>query len=135
MDVTGYVNINVKYAHNRLPIQFGEVDGDFMVTGGLKTLVGCPRSVGGHFNCANNKLANLIGGPREVGGEYECSNSGLSTLEGAPREVGGDFSCRFNYIADLKYAPKIVGGNFDARHNVFYIEHSHIKIAGRFLIQ
>jgi hypothetical protein len=55
----------------------------------LKTLKGCPRTVGGFFNAVECNLESLIGGPEFVGGDYNVSHNDLTTLDGFPKEIEG----------------------------------------------
>jgi len=89
--VEGYKKIK------RLPVQFGNITGDFNIAGGnLITLEGCPKTVGGCFLCENNKLTSLVGGPRTVGSTFRCSQNNLRNMVGSPEKVGGQFSVRYN---------------------------------------
>ena len=59
VDVEGNVNL---YNTNLevIPVQFGIVKGYFDCFGNkLKSLEGCPQTVGGHFSCFGNKLESL----------------------------------------------------------------------------
>jgi hypothetical protein len=102
--------------HNKkLPVQFGEVKGNFILTNtGLKTLLGCPHTVGGNFDASNNNLVNLQGGPRKIGGD--CLVSGnilLSTLDGCAQHVGGSFVCNHNKsLTSFEGCPTHVGYDF-----------------------
>jgi hypothetical protein len=35
-------------------------------------LVGCPKEVGGYFNCVQNSVTSLVGSPKKVGGDFFC---------------------------------------------------------------
>lgn len=83
---------NLIDASGAIRVKFRHVTGDFSVTGsGLKTLSGCPQTVGGNFHCAWNALQDLRGGPTYVGGNYECHCNQLRTLNGVPTKILGDF--------------------------------------------
>lgn len=118
-DVNGEVRIP-NAMHNgfirkitQLPIKFGKVSRDFYCDGlGLTTLEGCPKEVGGWFNCSRNQLVNLIGGPLKVGLGVICYDNQLISLEGAPEEVGWDFDCSDNQLRNFKGKPKHIGGRF-----------------------
>ena len=77
----------------------------------LRTLLNCPREVGGKFNISNNeKLKTLEHGPVYVG-EFICDNGKLKSLAFAPRKVGKSFSCEFNDLTSLEGFPAEVGGD------------------------
>ena len=65
--------------------------------------------VKGYFNCSENNLKSLEGCPQTVGGSFSCSWNKLESLEGSPKTVGGDFSCWGNKLESLKYLPDIKG--------------------------
>lgn len=77
-----------------LPVKFGEVKGNFEVRRtGLRSLEGCPHTVGGNFRCGRNPIKSLKGGPTKVSRSYHadyCPN--LRQLEGAPDEINDEFS-------------------------------------------
>lgn len=82
-----------------LPVKFGTVTGDFsLYRSYLETLEGCPRRVGGDFNCSECKnLKTLKGCPAEVGMDFSAhSNINLETLEHATRNVKGKMYCDNN---------------------------------------
>ena len=102
----------------RIPVDFGEVEGDFNYTAnGLKSLEGAPRRVGGRVWVTENRLEDLVGGPEVVGGSFRCSQNPLRSLEGAPVEVGGDFSCMNTMIESLEGGPEIVRGSYFCQKN------------------
>jgi hypothetical protein len=74
VDVKGDVFIDIHSNKDNkfpiLPIQFGTVTGDFIITSmGLSSLVGCPHSVYGNFNVAFNELQTVDYFPSLIGGE------------------------------------------------------------------
>jgi hypothetical protein len=80
VSVTGNVYLGSSdIKHERLPVQFGDV--------------------GGNFYCINNSLSTLVGAPRWVGGNFYCIINLLETLTNAPKSVGGEFGC--DYTSDL----------------------------------
>ena len=86
----------------KLPIQFGKVKGRFEMSWCKATsLEGCPKWVGGDFQCTNNFLFTLEGGPEYVGGNFYCSNNKLTSLDGCPNHVGEDFYCSGNPIGSI----------------------------------
>ena len=88
VDVDGNVDL-IKERLDNIPIQFGEINGDFYCWyNNLTSLEGCPHTVKKDFICSFNKLDSLKGGPQYVGGEYDCSCSNLKSLEGCALEVG-----------------------------------------------
>ena len=62
------------------------VDGHF-------TKDGSKLKVTGDFYCNNNQLKSLEGCPQTVGGYFSCSDNKLESLEGCPQTVGGGFYC------------------------------------------
>jgi hypothetical protein len=87
INVKGDVNL-LFYRNNEFPeyIQFGEVTGDFIVSGSsLVSLRGCPITIGGFFGCFScSKLKSLKESPQKVGGSFYCNNcEKLTSLEGA----------------------------------------------------
>lgn len=75
----------------KLPIQFGKVKGRFEMSWCKATsLEGCPKWVGGDFQCTNNFLFTLEGGPEYVGGLYNCRGSHLTSLKGVAKKIGFD---------------------------------------------
>jgi hypothetical protein len=126
-----------------IPIKFGIVTGYFVCSSNkLKSLEGCPESVGGYFNCAFNKLVNLKGAPKSVGDGFFCSSNNLTSLEGCPKKVFNCFYCSDNKLTtlnDLKDLPIVLKDTtkeiaqfgydtFSCDHNpVFSIWHEYNK--------
>jgi hypothetical protein len=103
-------------------IVFGSVSGDFdcpyIYAESFQSLEGCPREVGGNFNCSNSSLKSLVGGPEFVGRDYDCSYNELESLEGAPKEIpNGSFYCSFNMLTTLKGSPEYVESTFNCGNN------------------
>ena len=96
----GNVTLHQMFKHERLPVSFDKVEGDFKCwQNTLKTLEGAPKSVGGDFWCFNNQLTSLEHAPKSVSGGFVCSNnSQLTTLEGMPTKLG---SLRLTYTPTL----------------------------------
>ena len=69
-------------------------------------------TVGGDFDCSNNKLTSLKGAPAVVGGGFYCHRNQLASLEGAPASVAGNFNCCSNRLTSLKGGPVHVGERF-----------------------
>lgn len=117
LDVKGHVKITgLKLL--KLPVKFNCVTGDFLSkSGSLRSLKGCPRFVGGSFDCSDNQLLSLEGGPDYVGLNYLCNENELTSLKGCPHEIIGRFSCVLNKLESLQFGPRHVGGRFDAHHN------------------
>jgi hypothetical protein len=103
---------------DRLPVRFGAVDDYFVVHSGLSTLEGCPHTVGGLFNCGENRIASLKGGPKSVGGQYVCSNNPeLTSLQGAPDTVNDTFDCSScKKLTSLKGGSSYVAGLFHCEY-------------------
>ena len=100
VDVDGNVDLTGSSLVN-IPVKFGHVSGYFGCgKNRLKSLEGCPVSVGGGFFCGSNCLVSLKGCPVEIGGVFDCGNNKLISLEGCPVRVGGKFSCLDNELVD-----------------------------------
>ena len=99
IDVDGDIDLDC-YKEEQLPdyIQFGKVTWAFRIFAcyKLKSLKGCPKEVGGNFDCTFcSELASLEGAPEKIGGNFDCREcANLKLLKGAPKEVGGYFDCR-----------------------------------------
>lgn len=163
---------------HELPVQFGEVKGDFVINlpkkraadvksflsnlgkpavkKGLKTLKGCPTSVGGDFDCSGNGLTNLEFSPQSVDGDFTCEQSSITSLKGItqniggglycsnnelegdlvllPKTIGGDINLSSNQLSSLKGSPKYCQGSFDVSHNetLKTLEHCPESIAEDF---
>jgi hypothetical protein len=117
VDVGGGVDLTLEVL-NKLPLNFGHVNGDFKCSyNQLTNLEGCPRSVGGDFWCAYNELTSLEGCPKSVNGGFYCHYNNLTSLQYGPQIVGGDFYCDKNKLTSLQGGPQIVGGNFYCHNN------------------
>jgi len=133
VDVRGRVSLS-DLGLNKLPINFGNVEGDFYCSGNeLTSLEGSPKSVGGYFDCSSNKLTSLKGSPKSVGGYFDCYNNQLTSLKGSPDSVGRDFDCSHNKLTSLKGSPDSVGGGFDCTNNKLNsLEGSPKSVGGHF---
>jgi hypothetical protein len=88
--------------HDRLPLQFGKVSGNFVChRAGLKSLEGAPESVNADFDCSRNELTSLIGGPRDAQ-NYYCQTNKLTNLVGGPESVGDNLFCQDNPLKTLE---------------------------------
>jgi hypothetical protein len=123
---------------NYLPIQFNQVQGDFICSFcDLKTLKGSPKKVLGDFICSNNLLTSLKYAPQKIGQKFDCSKNQIANLSFFPKDVGGpififsnsikklknlpqkvkDFNCSSNQLKSLKGSPEIVKGGFNCSEN------------------
>jgi len=112
VDVDGLVTF---YGCNltKLPLKFGDVTGNFHCgANNLKSLEGCPQSVGGYFYCNHNKLTTLEGCPKSISGDFDCISNMLKTLEFCPKLVGGDFNCYNNNLKNLYGFPEFFDSDF-----------------------
>jgi len=117
IDVHHHINLGYVVSEY-LPIKFNYVSGDFDCPGnGLKSLEGCPQTVGGNFDCSTNYLQTLEGGPSIVGGYFSCSFNKLETLKGCPQTINHDFYCFENKLETLEGSPQTVNGNFNCSYN------------------
>ena len=130
----GDVTLKHMFKHERLPVSFDRVEGDFIcLWHGLTTLQGAPRSVGGNFMCSNNQLTTLQHAPQSVDDSFLCTNNQLTTLEGAPKSVGGSFWCSNNKLTTLQHAPQSVDDSFDCSVNqLTTMEHAPKSVGGDF---
>ena len=135
IDVNGDVNLAYKNLEH-LPLKFNYIEGSFDCSNNeLKTLEGCPQTVGGDFDCHRNELKTLEGSPQTVGGDFNCHFNKLETLEGGPQTVGGDFDCYRNELKDLEHFPE-VSGDIDIEENtVNLLVYTFIKKADSFMIE
>jgi hypothetical protein len=82
-DLTVDVNDNVilyLYKINELPVQFGDVKGDFILgENNLKTLKGVPHSVGGDFICGGNDIRDLDYFPKNINSRIILLNNQLNS--------------------------------------------------------
>ena len=84
VDVYGSVHLSMQ-GLEYIPIQFGVVDGDFIISfNKLKSLKGSPLWCN-NFNCSHNMLTSLEYAPEEVKNIFCCSNNLLKSLDFAPR--------------------------------------------------
>lgn len=118
VDVDGDVNLSLR-SFVFLPIQFGNVEGFFTCSQNLrlKSLLGCPRVVGGYFECSDTGIETFEGAPELVRGAvfaHACKN--LVSLEGAPMYIKGDFNIkncpRVSSIKNLHKITKRIDGTF-----------------------
>ena len=96
---------------------WGKVNCDFICQNCdvLKSLIGAPYNVEGHFNCSS----------------CEC----LTSLEYSPEIVGGDYVCFFSpNLKSLKYISKKIGGNVEGGFcdKLESLECEYVKIKGCF---
>ena len=114
----GNVTLKQMFKHERLPVSFDKVEGDFKCwQNTLKTLEGVPKSVLGHFMCNTNQLTSLEHAPKSVRGHFMCAFNDLTSLEHAPTSVGGSFLCNHNKLTKLAHSPRSVRGNFVCSFN------------------
>jgi hypothetical protein len=120
-----------------LPLKFNYVSGEFRCYyNGLKSLEGCPQTVGGGFYCYGNQLKTLEGCPQTVGGDFDCSHNELKTLEGCPQTVSGVFDCSYNKLTDLEYFPEVNGDVIIGYKNPIYsLVYTFIDNADIFMIE
>ena len=88
------VNGNV-YLYDRglteLPLTFNRIEFDFWFSNNnLTSLKGCPRWIGGNFNCYNNRLTSLEFSPDYIGGYFDCQCNNL-TNNYCDTEIGSKF--------------------------------------------
>ncbi len=120
----GYGERN-NYTLDRIPLKFRNVTGSFDCRfNKIRTLEGCPTSVGGDFFISDNLLESLNGCPREVG-RFLAGNNLFENLEGSPKIVRGDFNVSGEYskvgkLRSLKGGPISVGGYYSFANNPMF---------------
>lgn len=88
----------------KLPVQFGEVAGDFLISRmNLTSLQGCPTWVYGNFDCSDNALTSLMHAPSKCE-DLNCSRNKLTSLSHAPK-VANEIDCSYNLLTDLTTCP------------------------------
>jgi hypothetical protein len=134
IDVDGGVHLyskNLEY----LPLRFSYVSGAFLCYDNeLKTLEGCPQTVGG-FQCSQNELKTLEGCPQTVSGSFYCYKNELKSLEGCPQTISGDFDCSNNKLKDLEHISEVDGRIYIKKNTVNLLVYTFIKNADRFMIE
>ena len=114
IDVNGDVNLAYKNLEH-LPLKFNYIEGS--------------------FDCSNNELKTLEGCPQTVGGDFDCYSNELKSLEGSPKTVGVDFYCYKNELKDLEHFPE-VSGTIDIEDNIVYcLVYTFINKADSFIIE
>ena len=63
------------------------------IVNGHFTKDGSKLKVTGNFWCHSNQLKSLWGCPQTVGGNFWCGVNQLKSLEGCPQTVDGNFTC------------------------------------------
>lgn len=112
VNVKNTVNISSKKL-SYLPIQFGEIKGDFVVFNvGLRSCSGMPFIVRGGVYANQNKLKTLEYSPVIIEGDYHVGRNRLTTLKGVPDKIGGDFVFSSNRIKTFRFMPNHIGGDF-----------------------
>ena len=155
IDVNDDVNLAYKNLEH-LPLKFNYVHGGFQCNRNkLKSLEGCPKTVGGDFVCYGNKLKSLEGCPQSVGGDFYCFTNDIETLKGSPQTVDGDFycfdnnlvslegcpqtvdnfDCSDNKLRDLEYFPEVSGDVYTEENTVNLLVYTFIKNADNFMIE
>jgi hypothetical protein len=117
IDVDDFVDLS-QTGLEYIPLRFNYVSGGFRCSQNeLKSLEGCPQTVGYDFDCSNNNLVSLEGCPQTVENDFDCSSNKLRTLKGSPRTVDGDFNCSDNKLKTLEGCPQTVDGDFYCFNN------------------
>lgn len=108
IDVDGNVDLSMitgDIRMSKLPLKFGNVTGNFDINGNpnfnyLRTMEGCPHTVGGNFYCTGQRLKSLEFCPKIVKGRFDCSNNNIRTFEFFPKSVA-QFRCWDNPIEPI----------------------------------
>jgi len=90
-----FMDIDAKF------VKLKKVKGDLELTGGKWTEI--PEwlkdvEIEGDFYCDHNELKSLEGCPETIGGYFSCSSNQLISLEGCPVFIEGNFWCDNNKI-------------------------------------
>ena len=121
IDVDGSVYL-YELELTRLPLKFNTIKGNFIIRDcKYTTLEGCPKYVGGTFNCSNNDLNSLKYSPEYVGGIFNCSNNNLTSLEGCPSVVIEKIFCHNNDMETLIGIPEDFNGEFISNQRLMVI--------------
>jgi hypothetical protein len=103
VDVYGNVELQ-EFGGNTLPIQFGNVSGDFDCSSiDIISLKGAPQSVGELFDCSHTKITSLEYAPQSVGRMFFCNNTKITSLHDFYKQephIGGTFYCS-GYVTHL----------------------------------
>ena len=93
VDVDGDVYLSGRNL-NEIPFQFGRVSRYFDISyNNLTSLKGCPKYIGGNFECMCNSLTSLEGAPDYIGGYFNCvKNPKLNSLKGIGQVSGKIYS-------------------------------------------
>ena len=137
VDVDGDVSLfNRTFSY--LPVTFGHVTGNFSCEwGGLSSLMGSPRIVGGDFRVNGNRLESLYGSPVSVGGDFTCSYNSFNSLNGISESIGGLIFCFSNFLFheynieqnfDILYTRMTQGSNVSLNDGVFNRLESYYKV-------
>jgi hypothetical protein len=120
VNIRGNIFIN-DYKIDKMPIQFGKVDGYFICVGvKIKNLEGCPIKVGSNYEIIGGYLTSLVGCPEKIIDSFNCNGNRLTSLEGGPKEVGRNYNCMYNNFITLEGSPEKLGGVFDCSGNRIY---------------
>lgn len=110
IDDQGIVNVHtdiqaiIPSVTGKLPVKFGEVQGDFLISKmQLTSLKGCPTWVYANFDCSENSLTSLMHAPTKCE-DFICSRNKLTNLSHAPT-VAKLFDCSYNLLTDLTTCP------------------------------
>jgi hypothetical protein len=108
LNVMGNVSVKPRYTahesaglpYGKIPVQFRTVSGSFNVSNcGLKSLEGCPTSVGNICRISNNPITTLHGAPQSIAYLFVMEDlPQLTSLEGFGSDVN---ICRFSWQANL----------------------------------
>jgi hypothetical protein len=81
--------------------------GNFACSGNtyLKSLKNVPTHILGDFDCSSCGLIDLEFGPRTVGGDYNCAFNKIKSLKSPLTNFKGTFKCTGNFIASLEHCP------------------------------
>ena len=113
------INCDLMFSKKEQLFYFDEVGGDVFPKNKrlliLKSLVSCPKTVGGNFDASKQAFVDLTGSPEYVGGSFSCSsNLDLKSLKGCPKYVGQSFDICNTGIEHIDEFPEYVGGSIYA---------------------
>lgn len=134
VDVNGSVHLN-SCELTKIPLNFNKVSGSFRCdNNNLKSLEGCPKEVGGDFDCGRNEALNSLEGcPYKIGGRFYCNNCYLDSLIGGPKEVGESYDCSYNFLSSLEHSPIIINDVFDCSDNfIESFEHAPTRVGDNY---
>ncbi len=100
--VFGSLHLQGSFATGEIPFTISHVSKTFKCyTAGLKTLKGCPETVGGGFVVYHNKLTSLEYAPKKVHGNFNVSTNKVQSFDHCPEYILNNFFLANNAIESV----------------------------------